>query len=166
MRSHDDFVRGPPTVFIESARDLVREHDFAPHSWLRKPRGRHDNLDNLATNRKIRKPRLLRVGFFSARRKRLRMLRQTQHQKKTHNHLMHRTVRHFDKLSAGSEALEGRTVRFSAGLLRLNNLRYLSSLSCQRAPRLDDSVGNTLSRYDKRSSPWSSAKDRDDSTGT
>src|SRR4029077_9903612 len=38
MRSHDDFVRGPPTVFTESARDLIREHDFAPHSCLRRHR--------------------------------------------------------------------------------------------------------------------------------
>jgi hypothetical protein len=33
-----------------------------------------------------------------------------------------------------------------AGHLRLNNLRYISSLSGQRAPRLDDLVGNIPSR--------------------
>jgi hypothetical protein len=155
-------IKGPPTVFIESARDLVGEHDFAPHSCLRKPRGRHDNLDNLATNRKIRKPLLFRVGFFSARRKRLGMLRQTQHQKKTHNHFKHRTVRHFDKLSVGSRRVNGAVFSKPAK----TQLSYLSSLSGQRAPRLDDLVGNTPSRCGRRSFPWSSGKGPDDSTGT
>jgi alpha/beta hydrolase fold len=50
--------------------------------------------------------------------------------------------------------------------VRLNNSRYLSSLSGQPAPRLDDPVGNTPSRCGRRSFPWSSAKGPDDSTGT
>src|SRR5262245_15403050 len=47
-----------------------------------------------------------------------------------------------------------------------NNLCYLNSPCAQLAPRLRLSAGNTPCRCGRRSSPWSSVKDRDDSTGT
>jgi hypothetical protein len=44
------------------------------------------------------------------------------------------------------ESLLSESTVFSRRTLRLNNLRYLSSLSAQRVPKLDDSVGNTPCR--------------------
>src|SRR4030095_14083633 len=43
---------------------------------------------------------------------------------------------------------------------------YLNSPSAQRAPSLCDLAGNTPCCCDRRSFPWWSVKDRDDSTGT
>lgn len=39
--------------------------------------------------------------------KKVGLLRQAQHDRRMLNHFKRRTVRHFDKLSAGPEALEG-----------------------------------------------------------
>ena len=71
-----------------------------------------------------------------------------------------RAIRHESRQNCNRRRIENseclcfssRTV-FCAGHPRLNNLHYLSSLSGQRAPRLDNLVRNTPSRCGRRSSP-------------
>jgi hypothetical protein len=99
-------IKGPPTVFIDLlgifsvSATSRRIHAFGGL-------GADTTIFSLATNQQIREPLLLRFGFFSARRKRLGMLRQPQHERKTHNHLTHRTVRSFVRLRTGSRRTNG-----------------------------------------------------------